>query len=287
MKIGIVTCKEVSSLTTSEQALLSLFGKKNIIAEALVWDDPSINWAIYDNLIIRSIWDYHLHPETFSAWLRRIENYGIKTLNPISTIRSNQHKFYLKKLEEEGVKIVPSLFIDQTPDLDLSRLKELEWQQAVIKPAISASAFLTEMFVPKEVAKVQKKYKTIAFERDLLVQKFMPEVQSFGELSLLFFNGHYSHTVLKKAASGEFRVQSEYGGITKPFEPDNSIIATASHILSQFGEGILYARVDGLIKEGEFILMEIELIEPDLFFEYRKGSIEMFVAAAIQMMEQE
>ena len=286
MKIGLATCKTVAVLTESEQKLIPFFKKKDVFAEAAVWNDATINWTLYDYLIIRSVWDYHLNIAAFSKWLNYIEDKGIKTLNSAGVIRSNQHKFYLKSLQAKGVAIVPTIFIDKTKNLDLSPVRDTGWQQAVIKPAISASSFLTETFAQDELEKIENTYKTVALERDLLIQQFMPEVQDFGELSILFFNRKYSHSVLKTAKENEFRVQSEFGGTTKSYKPDDSIIKTASEILSQFKGPILYARVDGIIKDGKFILMEIELIEPDLFFEYDKMSLERFVEATMEIISQ-
>ena len=285
MKIGLVTCKKVASLLESEQALIPLFRKKNIHAEPMVWNDPRVDWRSYDYLIIRSIWDYHLYPEEFSNWLTRIEDLGIKMLNNSKIIKLNQHKFYLKKLEEKGVDIVPTLFLEKSETLDLSPLIALNWEQAVIKPAISASAFLTEKFETPQAAEIEKKYKKWSAEREFLVQKFMPEVRTFGELSIIFFNRKYSHTVLKTASKSEFRVQSEYGGTTRLYEPEPKILAEAAGILSHFQGDMLYARVDGLIRNGRFVLMEIELVEPHLFFECYPGAIERFVDATLELIE--
>lgn len=284
MKVGLVTCADIHQLTVSEQRLIPLFKSKGVFAEAVVWSDPTIEWTDYDYLIIRSVWDYHLAPQDFSLWMATVEELGVRTLNPIALLRSNQHKFYLRTLEEKGVAIVPTLFIGKTEAFDLSIVDRLGWQQAVIKPAISASSFLTETFRTDDWKPTEKRYVPIARERDLLVQKFMPEVLEFGELSIIFLNRKYSHTVLKQATAGEFRVQSEFGGTTQKYRPDAEILKTASDILSQFEGTILYARIDGLLHAGKFVLMEIELIEPDLFLEYDQEASSRFVHAALEIM---
>lgn len=284
MTLGIVTCTEVDELTKSEQRLIPLFQREHVIAKAVVWNDATVDWEAYDYLIIRSVWDYHLHHEAFTDWIATLESKGIKTLNPVQVIRSNQHKFYLKRLQEKGIAIVPTQFVNQTKDLDLSAVRHVGWEQMVIKPAISASSFLTETFSKDQLGEIENTYTPIARRRDLLVQQFMPEVRHFGELSLIFFNRTYSHTVLKTATSGEFRVQSEYGGSTVTYRPSNMIIETAKKILSQFDGTLLYARIDGLIQNGRFVLMEIELIEPDLFFEYDKEAAQRFVNATLDIV---
>lgn len=282
MTLGIVTCSEVDQLTESEQRLIPLFREAGVEAKPVVWNDDTVDWASFDHLIIRSVWDYHLHHSAFMNWMTALEHMGVRTLNPVPILRSNQHKFYLRRLQAHGVRIVPTRFIERTERLDLSPLQNGPWEQMVIKPAVSASSFLTEIFVKGELPKIEADYAPIAQERDLLVQQFMPEIRQSGELSLIFIDRSYSHTVLKTAISGEFRVQSEYGGTTKGYQPSASIIETARHILSLVDGPLLYARIDGVIQNGHFVLMEIELIEPELFFEYGKNALERFVTATLK-----
>ena len=119
---------------------------------------------------------------------------------------------------------------------------------------------------------------------DFLIQQFMPEVQETGEISMIFFNNKYSHAVLKQPKSGEFRVQAEYGGGAVTFQPDRKIIETAEQILSHFGNQILYARVDGIVASGEFVLMELELIEPELFLDSSSGARKRFAESIVSRL---
>lgn len=253
-------------------------------AEAVVWNDPSVNWANYDCLIFRSIWDYFEHPVAFDAWLNELKRLNIKTLNPLSIIKRNQHKFYLRDLEQQGIDIIPTVFIPKNTDLDLSFLKENNWERAVIKPAVSAGAYLTKLFSLDDIAEIEAEYASIALERDLLVQPFMPEIQEMGEISLVFFNAKFSHAILKKPKQGDFRIQSQFGGQYQAFSPDASLVATAENIVKTFSNDLLYARVDGILKNGKFLLMELELIEPDLYFDYHSESKNNFLSALEAMI---
>ncbi len=284
MKIGLVTCRKLPNLTDKDQQLIPLFHSRQIDAHPVIWNDPSIRWKEYHALIIRSIWDYHLHPDTFIQWLDLLEGDNVPTLNPIRILRKNHHKFYLEELENQGVDIVPTLFIKGGGQLHLSRVRDQGWEQAVIKPAISASAYLTELFETDQWTIIRDKYQRLAPGRDFLIQKFMPEIQSSGELSIIFINRKYSHAVLKTACSNEFRVQSEFGGDLSICNPEWHIIDTAKDILSKFDEDLLYARVDGVIHNNSFILMELELIEPDLFFDRHPPSIDLFVQEAMNLI---
>jgi len=284
MRIAIITCKEVPRLIESERPLLDLFKSKGITAHIAIWDDPTIDWRIYDYLVIRSIWDYHLRPDKFIAWLDLLESNNVPTLNSIDLLRANYHKFYLEKLSKEGVPIVPTYFIDKKSKLDLSFLKSQGCSRAVIKPAVSASSFYTKAFDISDIKLVEEEYKDISTVRDLLVQEFMPEVINEGELSIIFLGGEYAYTVLKTAKKGEFRVQSEYGGSARLIEPDAYIIAEAAKVLSKCIDNVLYARVDGVIRKGQFMLMEIELIEPDLFFNLVPDARSRFVLCCMNLM---
>ncbi len=169
--------------------------------------------------------------------------------------------------------------------LILSSLEEKKWQKMVIKPAVSASAYRTCLFEPKDIHAIEKKFSSVAAECELLVQPFIREVNEHGEISLLFFSRQYSHAVLKVLKTGDFRVQQEHGGVTTAFNADDKLIETAKQILSKIEGDLLYARVDGIIKDGRLLLMELELIEPYLFFDYWKNSIEKFVNDTVEFLK--
>ena len=278
MKIALLTCATWPGLQEQERAIAKEF-KRHIQADVVVWNDPGVNFTDYDCLIFRTTWDYFEQPELFSAWLERIAKLGIRTLNPISAIRRNQHKFYLKQLQELGVAIIPTVFVEKNAGKDLATLMPEQWQKLIIKPAVSGGAHLTRLFERSEIASVLAEYTPIAIERDLLIQPFMPEIQEQGELSLLFFGGKFSHAVLKRPIAGEFRVQSQFGGSYRAIEVSEELIATALKIIAAFGGELVYARVDGIIADGKFLLMELELIEPDLYFDYNKGAKNRYLAA--------
>lgn len=278
MKIALLTCATWPGIQEKERAMAVEFSPK-IAADVVVWNDPAVNFSDYQCLIFRTIWDYFEHPENFSAWLEKIAQLGIKTINPIAAIRRNQHKFYLQQLQELGIDIIPTVFIAKNSGLELSILIPDHWQRVIIKPAVSGGAYLTRLFDRSEIASVAAEYASIGVERDLLIQPFMPEIQELGELSLLFFGDKFSHAVLKRPSVGEFRVQSQFGGNYRAIAVSEELIETAQKIIAAFGGELVYARVDGIISNGKFLLMELELIEPDLYFDYDKGAKKRYVAA--------
>ena len=283
MKIALLSCKNWPDVLEKERAFAEEFPKQFDI-HVEVWNDPSVNWTDYNYLIFRTVWDYFEFPKEFETWLDELEKQNIKTLNPLPIIKRNQHKFYLQELERQGIDIIPTVFIPKNTGLNLSFLKEKNWESAVIKPAVSGGSYLTRLFSQSETEEIETEYASFALENDLLVQPFMPEIQERGELSILFFQGKYSHAIVKKPKNGDFRVQSQFGGQYQTFEPDASLLATAQHIIETFGGDLLYARVDGILKDGKFLLMELELIEPDLYFDYHADAKRNFLVALEAMI---
>jgi len=120
----------------------------------------------------------------------------------------------------------------------------------------------------------------------LMVQPFIRQIVSQGEWSLVFLDGGYSHAVLKKPADGDYRVQQQHGGSLTPATPPPELIAQAAKALAAVPSPWLYARVDGCVLDAEFTLMELELIEPELFFRSQKGAAERLAKAIAKYASQ-
>jgi glutathione synthase/RimK-type ligase-like ATP-grasp enzyme len=283
MKIALLTCQNWPNAKEKEQALAKEINPK-IDVDVKIWNDTSVNWAEYDCLVFRSIWDYFEFPTEFNDWLNGLERLNIKTLNPLNVIRQNQHKFYLQTLQNQGFDIIPTVFIEKNTGLNLDILKQNGWSKAVIKPAISAGSYLTTLFDIDQIEAITAEYTPIVAERDVLLQPFMPEIQTQGEISMLFYGGQYSHAILKKPVQNDFRVQAQFGGMATSYIPDGEVIETATKIIATFGQDLLYARVDGIMSGGRFLLMEVELIEPDLFFGYHPEAKKRYLAALERMV---
>jgi glutathione synthase/RimK-type ligase-like ATP-grasp enzyme len=277
MKLAIATCNKYAHLAESDKPLIPLFEKHGVMARPAVWNNEHVNWQHFDAVLIRSTWDYHLHITAFEAWLKMLAHQKVPVLNPVEVLRWNLHKFYLAQLQQKGVAIIPTVFMPKGGPIHLPALKARGWHKVVIKPAVSGGAYLTSVVDMDHEAAATEQLENLAQQTDLLIQPFMPEILAEGEISMLFFNRQYSHAVIKKPATGDFRVQKEHGGITTAFSPPETIIETAAHILDLIDGPLLYARVDGIIKAGQFLLMELELIEPFLFFDYQPGAMERFV----------
>ena len=285
MKIGLLTCEKLPELTLADQQLIPELAKHNIVAKALIWNDKTINWNEFDYLIFRNTWDYFEKETEFNLWLDQIEKLGIKTLNAIEIIKKNKHKFYLREMEKKGILILPTIFIDKNANLNLAELLPKHWKKAVIKPAFSAGSYLTSVFDASAIEKTNNEYTKLAQEKELLLQEFVPEIQTLGETSFIFFNKKFSHAINKKPIDGDFRVQSQFGGKYNLIHPNQELIDKAQKVVNTFHDKLLYARVDGIVIDTELHLMEIECIEPDLYFEISEGALERFVASIIELIQ--
>lgn len=277
--VALVTCSFIRELNDDDRPLLTELWNLGIEAEPAVWDDPAVNWAGYDAAVIRSAWDYHLTPAAFSAWLDRLESAGTPVWNPAPVVRANADKSYLKGLEAAGVGVVPTAWVKPGSGASLDvLLAERGWDDAVVKPAVSAGAFRTSR-VKRGGTDGQAALDHVLAHSSAMVQPFLPEIETEGEWSFIFIDGHYSHAVLKTPRSGDFRVQQEHGGRTERREPPPGLLIQARDAARAGPRPWLYARVDGVRRGGEFLVVELELIEPFLFLSYAPGAAKKLAEA--------
>jgi glutathione synthase/RimK-type ligase-like ATP-grasp enzyme len=266
--IGFVTYAKAPHLTDDDRPLIAELAKLGVASRPVRWDDQAENWAEYDTLVLRSPWDYHLRPVEFVAWLDTIESAGVQLWNPYSVVRWNMHKRYLRDLEAKGVLIAETEWVARAEPPPLSAvLARRGWTDAIIKPAISASATDTWRTSRDPVADGIR-YRELVERADVLVQRTVAEVAAVGEWSLMFIDSEYSHGVIKRPAAGDFRVQTEMGGTAALAEPPRAVIAAAEAIVAMLPEPCLYTRIDGVETARGFMLMEVEAIEPLLFFAF-------------------
>jgi glutathione synthase/RimK-type ligase-like ATP-grasp enzyme len=282
LQIALATCARLPNLTVSDQALIPAFAQENVFAAAVVWDDPEVDWAQYDAIIIRSIWDYFEKYDAFLLWLNKVKTLNIKLLNPFDTVLKNSHKFYLRAFEQKGIAIIPTLFSEEKNKITPAQIRAKGWDKFVVKPAVSAGSYLTEIF--ENTAEAFAIFEEKIQNGDWLIQPFMPEIIQSGEVSIIFIGGQYSHAILKMPTNGDFRVQSQFGGQYSNYEPNAAILEAAQIIISNVNLPLLYGRVDGIIKENQFLLMELELIEPDLYFEHHAAAVATFVKVAMELI---
>ena len=277
--IGLVTYSKQPVLTDDDRPLIGAFAEIGLEAEPVQWDDAGVDWREYDALVLRSTWDYHLRVSEFERWLSLLDRERVPLWNPTAVVRWNMHKGYLQGLQQAGILIPGTRWLPRGRAVALGGLLAgATWTEAIVKPAISASATKTSLVHIDSPADAER-FAALLGEGDVLVQEVVPEVARDGEWSLMFIGASYSHAVLKKPRPGDFRVQQELGGTADPATAPSVVIAAAERVAAQIPGRWLYARIDGVVTERGFMLMEAECIEPLLFFEYASGAYERFASA--------
>jgi glutathione synthase/RimK-type ligase-like ATP-grasp enzyme len=282
-RVALATQAALPDLAPDDRLLVPALAARGVHATAAVWSDPSVDWTTFDLVVIRSCWDYHLRHDEFLAWVARLERSGVVLWNPPAVIRWNGEKGYLRELGERGVRIVPTRWIERGSTTTLHDvLLDAAWDAAVVKPAISASAHETWRTARDETARDEARFRALVERGRVLVQPFMEAVVAVGEWSLVFIGGEFSHAMLKRARGGDFRVQSEHGGSASRGDPGAHVVQQARRALHAGARDSLYARVDGCVVDGEFVLMELELIEPLLYFAEHPDAPARFVSALVR-----
>ena len=284
-RIALATQAALPDLYVDDRLLVPALAARGVHASAALWSDPSVDWTTFDAVVIRSCWDYHLRHDDFLAWMVRLERAGVSLWNPPAVIRWNAEKGYLRELGERGVRIVPTQWIERGSTTTLHEvLRDAGWDAAVVKPAISASAHETWRTSSDAAARDEARFRALVSGGRVLVQPFMEAVVAAGEWSLVFLGGEFSHAMLKRAQAGDFRVQFEHGGSASLGDPGTHIVAQARRALHASARDSLYARVDGCVVDGEFVLMELELIEPLLFLGEHPDAADRFAVAMVERM---
>lgn len=242
--------------------------------ETISWRDKTVNWDDFTAVIIRTTWDYQEFPDEFLAVLQEIDASKARLENQLEIVEWNLSKLYLRELEQNGIKIVPTIWDEKS----VIQEKCNEWKthfatdEIIIKPLISATAGYTyrlKEFVPELTATFEN--------RPFMVQKFIPNVVSEGEFSLFYFGENYSHTILKTPKPKDFRVQEEHGGLITAVNASQKLLQSAERVLDFINPCPLYARIDFVRDEaGDFCLMELELIEPALYLRMDENAPQLF-----------
>ena len=247
--------------------------------DAVPWTEAR-NLSRYDLILPLVAWGYHKDYQRWLALLDRCESEGIRLINPPALLRWNGDKAYLAELADRGVPTVPTISVEQCCDEDLQEARrrfDTEW--LVIKPPISASAHGTHRIGPHEDLPRDSRGKP------MIVQPLIQEITTTGEFSLMFFGGIYSHAVVKRPKSGDFRVQEYLGGVTLPCTvPPTGAIELARLALKAAPADATYARVDIVADDdGTLRIMELELVEPSLFLDHAPDGGASFARAILSI----
>jgi glutathione synthase/RimK-type ligase-like ATP-grasp enzyme len=277
---AFLTLDERGDYVIDDEHLINPLAELGWQVSTVSWRQTEIPWHEFEAVIIRSTWDYWDDVPAFLDVLRRIDRES-RLMNSLEIVQWNLEKTYLAGLERKGIGIVPTIWpVEVTPDSFPSFSEQLACDALVIKPVIGANGDKAFRVSPDDSRQRREMISACFSDRRALVQRFMPSILTEGEFSLFFFNGAFSHAILKTPAESEFRCQEEHGGNIQPVVPEPQLLKRAQQALEALPETLLYARVD-LVRndENDFLVMELELIEPSMYLRTEPGAPMRFARA--------
>ena len=277
-KCAFLTIKDLSGFESYDHLLIEPMKENGWDVSFIPWDKLNQNWNNFDLVIVRSTWNYQNHLDEFLNVLRMIDQSKALLLNPLPLIEWNVNKTYLKDLKKNGIPIIPSLFFE---DFDIDKVmgsfNTFDSEKVIIKPTVGANADKIMIIKNSDTMDKLKKTKDTYKNRAFILQPFINSIKKDGEMSLIFFNKGFSHGLSKVPKKGDFRVQEEHGGTLKLLKNlDEQKINLCKEILSLLPYDFFYSRIDLVVDEGNPLLMEIEVIEPSLYFNLEPKSANLF-----------
>ena len=203
-----------------------------------------------------------------------IEGRNIPGINHPDLIRWNADKAYLRHFAAGGLAMPETVWLQPDQQAEVANICAARgWQEAVVKPIISASAYGTE-----------RRNSGLA-RGPLMIQQYLPAIETEGEWSLIYFDHEFSHAVRKRPRPSDFRVQKDHGGSVEPAAPQSSLTTVAQAALCQLPHPATFARVDLVEQASQIYLMEMEVIEPELFLNYVPGCAQRLAHAILRTLE--
>lgn len=297
-RLAIATCAELPELDKDDRLLRDALEARGVATAAVVWDDPTVDWSAYPHVLIRSTWDYTDRARQFADWTRRVEH-SSALLNPADVVAWNIDKTYLRDLEQRGLPIVPTIWLDPERNMDARAIHTRfpAFGDFVIKPTVSAGSRDTGRYeagdTPSRMLAITHAKNLLGVGRHVMLQRYLRQVDTVGETALVYVDGQFSHAVRKSALlAGPYRREETEGVLYRrermaPRDASEAERAVADRVMATIPElfpgldrPLLYARVDLIPDdEGKPVILEVELIEPSLFLEQAPGSAERFAEA--------
>ncbi|TNU73060.1 hypothetical protein FH969_13445 [Miniimonas arenae] len=297
-RIALVTSSDNPQGEPEDRALVVALTERDAQVSIEIWDDPAVDWSSFDLVVLRSVWDYSSRRAEFLDWAARVPTLR----NPANVVRWNSDKHYVRALAGHGLPVVETLWLE--PDREYTK-RDLHnrfpaREDFVVKPAISAGSVDTGRYTATDADSrrlaIKHAERLLSAGRSVMVQRYMPEIDTFGESALVFLHGEYSHAMHKGAMlmgedNGEGDVYTPE--VMEPWTPSQVEIDVASEIITEVrrlvpgrsmqSRPLLYARVDLVIRgDQQPLLMELELVEPALYTSLAPGSLDRFASAILR-----
>jgi glutathione synthase/RimK-type ligase-like ATP-grasp enzyme len=277
-RIVLATALDDPQITPSDRLYAKALERRGLKVEGAAWDGPRSAFADADAVVLRSTWGYYRTLDAFRDWTETMAA-TTRLFNPIGLVRWNLRKDYVGKLAAAGVRVPATRIVAREAAAIERVFDEAGWHRAVVKPATGASGHAVELLTRGGIGDAVPRLAA----GDVLVQEFLPEIAE-GELSRVYFDGVFSHAIRKRPPSGEFRVNSHFGATRAAETPSRAMIEQAAAALRVLPEIPLYARVDGVVRDGALIVIEVEVLEPALFMEFDPAAAERFAEATVKRL---
>jgi hypothetical protein len=276
LDVALVSCLNLPEPDRDEALLSRALEDAGVSSRVVAWDDPGVDWSEARLTVLRSAWNYPLHHDAFLNWATMTSRVS-SLWNPLPVIAWNSHKGYLLELERRGVAVVPTVLVPRGSPLTLHEIRaDRGWDaDLVVKPAVSASS-LGALRLAGLQDGGEARLRELASVSDVLVQRYVPSVEGHGERALVWIDGELTHAVRK-----EPRFEGQEESVSQAEVAFSGAEAhLARRALSCIEGPLLYGRVDMAPgPEGAPVVMELELVEPSLYFMQSRGALDRFVDA--------
>ena len=276
----------IQNVLTEDRLVLDALKRKGLRVHRISWDDSNFDWASTQYVLFRSTWDYFDRYEEFTTWLEKVR-YQTLMINPYELISWNLDKHYLRDLQNKGIKITPTQFIEVGIKESLSKIiQQSGWNEVILKPAISGAARHTYRLGATNIEAHEDIFKELIASESMLLQPFQRNILTKGEVAFMIMGGKFTHAILKKAKPGDFRVQDYFGGSIHPYEATSTEIEFAEKVVDAVLPSPLYARVDAIWdNENQLCISEVEMIEPELWFRENPSAADTLADAILKYIQ--
>ena len=274
------------NILLDDRLLHDALQRRGLSSVRVDWARPEIDWSEFRCAVFRTIWDYFNRTDEFHAWLGRVE--GLTALcNSSDTVRWNMDKHYFADLEAKGIPVVPTRYMERGSTSSLREtIDESGWADAIVKPCISGGARHTYRVNAANAHELEPVVRELLAAESLLLQPFIEDVARSGEDTLMVIDGGYTHAVRKVPKSGDFRVQEHLGGTVHDYTPTKEQIELAERTMAACQPRPAYGRVDMVRdNEGRLAVMELEVIEPELWLRHHPPAAEALAEALAKTLE--
>ncbi|MEZ4320958.1 MAG: hypothetical protein R3F61_26000 [Myxococcota bacterium] len=293
MRIALARARTLPDHEHDDDGFEQVLARHGAHAEWCPWTDPDVDWASFDAVLVRTTWDYQQQVDRFRAWIREVA--AVTTLlNPADVMLWNLDKRYLRDLEQAGIPISPTVWLDPGDD-PTEPVRERGWPRGFLKPVVGANARATLRFDADEAGLAAARAHTAAFREPLMLQRYLDSVEDQGEVSVILVDGRITHAVRKIPATGDYRVQDDWGAFDQPlglFHGEDAFAFSVMAALQKRFDAALerrppvVARVDTLRDERDrLVLNELEVIEPSLFYRHGPGAMDALARALVERLQ--